>query len=106
MKLITAVINKRDADNVCDALNEKGYRFTKITTQGGFLRAKNLTLLIGADDDNVEEALGIIRTHCKERKEPVPIFTDNYQTYVSSVAEVIVGGATVFVTDVTYFERM
>ncbi|MBS6450758.1 MAG: cyclic-di-AMP receptor [Ruminococcus sp.] len=37
MKLITAVIGKKDLNPVCDALREAGYSFTKIPTSGGFL---------------------------------------------------------------------
>ena len=51
MKLITAVIGKKDLNPVCDALREAGYSFTKIPTSGGFLRSSNMTLLIGVDDD-------------------------------------------------------
>lgn len=47
MKLITAVIGKKDLNSVCDALREAGYYFTKIPTSGGFLRSNNMTLLLG-----------------------------------------------------------
>ena len=53
MKLITAVIGKKDLNPVCDALREAGYSFTKIPTSGGFLRSSNMTLLIGVDDDKL-----------------------------------------------------
>ena len=43
MKLITAVIGKKDLNPVCDALREAGYSFTKIPTSGGFLRSSNMT---------------------------------------------------------------
>ena len=36
MKLITAVIGKKDLNPVCDALREAGYSFTKIPTSGGY----------------------------------------------------------------------
>ncbi len=107
MKLITAIINKADAESVGDALREKNYRFTKIATYGGFLRKKNMTLLIGAQDENVEEALEILRSHCHERKEPVPVVSDNpYMPYGQYCSDVTVGGATVFITDVARFERL
>lgn len=53
MKLITAVIGKKDLNPVCDVLREAGYSFTKIPTSGGFLRSSNMTLLIGVDDDKL-----------------------------------------------------
>ena len=60
MKLITAVIGKKDLNPVCDALREAGYSFTKIPTSGGFLRSSNMTLLIGVDDDKLANAVELI----------------------------------------------
>ena len=57
MKMITAIINKRDADSVCDALTQENFMFTKMATTGGFLRSGNTTLLIGTDDDRVKAAV-------------------------------------------------
>lgn len=107
MKLITAIINKKDADNVSSILREQGFRFTKIATYGGFLSAKNVTLLIGVDDEQVEKALEVIRSHCRERMEPSPVVSDNpYLLYSPSCVEIPVGGATIFITNVEYYERV
>ena len=35
MKMITAIVNKDDGADVCRALTEAGYMFTKISTTGG-----------------------------------------------------------------------
>ena len=56
MKMITAIVNKKDAGDVCDALAQARYTFTKMATTGGFLKAGNVTLLIGTDDEKVDEA--------------------------------------------------
>ena len=69
MKLITAVIGKKDLNPVCDALREAGYSFTKIPTSGGFLRSSNMTLLIGVDDDKLAHAVELINSNCKTRTE-------------------------------------
>lgn len=108
MKLITAIINKKDADCVSDALREKSFRFTRIATYGGFLRAKNMTLVMGVDDEKLDEALEIIRSHCRARMEPVPaVVEDNLCTmHAAPLVEIPVGGATVFITDVVRYERM
>lgn len=94
MKLITAVIGKKDLNSVCDALREAGYYFTKIPTSGGFLRSNNMTLLLGVDDDKLNDAVELIHRNCKKHTEQ----NDN--------GKVTVGGATVFVTDVERFEKM
>ena len=66
MKLITAVIGKKDLNPVCDALREAGYSFTKIPTSGGFLRSSNMTLLIGVDDDKLAHAVELINQNCRK----------------------------------------
>ena len=106
MKMITAIINKRDAAEVCESLSKAGFSFTKMATVGGFLTAGNTTLLIGTEDHMVSPALEIIRTHCSRRVEPVHASDHTGVTTIAYPAQVTVGGATVFVTDVEHFEKM
>jgi len=107
MKLITAIVNGKDSNKVCDALTNDGFFFTRIATSGGFLKAKNITLMIGIEDEKVSSVIDIIRKNCAQRKETMSVIS-NMNTRMPSTfnTEVIVGGATVFVTDVTYFEKM
>ena len=109
MKMITAIINKKDTPNVCRSLTELHFEFTKLATTGGFLREGNTTLLIGVQDDALQNALTAIRNNCAQRVQKVPVVPPsalgttlcaNYPT------EVIVGGAIVFVSDVLHFEKM
>ncbi len=107
MKMITAIVNKRDAGEVCDALAENGVSFTKMATMGGFLKDGNVTLLIGTEDEKEEQVIEIIRTHCAKRMEAVPsVVSAGMPTFGYYKTEVPVGGATIFVSDVTRFEKM
>ena len=109
MKMITAIVNKKDAPRVCDALTEKGVEFTKLATTGGFLRAGNTTLLIGIEDERFDATLEIIRKNCARRMEKVPTppaAEMPITLHNPHVAEVLVGGAIVFVNEVSYFEKM
>lgn len=108
MKLITAIINKRDSSEVCRILSDKGFYFTKIATSGGFLSSGNVTLLIGTEDDKVNSALEIIRKNSAKRVEEVPDagYGDSMNLISRRPVTVPVGGATVFVTDVEHFEKM
>ena len=107
MKMITAIVNKRDAGVVCDALTEGEISFTKMATTGGFLKDGNVTLLIGTENDKVETVFEIIRKHCAKRMEVVPsVVNSSMPTFGYYKTEVPVGGATVFVTDVERFEKM
>lgn len=106
MKLITAIINRKDVGEVCTSLTEAGYYFTKMMSSGGFLTSGNTTLIIGTEKDKVKDVMEIIRSHCSKRTEEV---ATNLQTATPSAAypaQVTVGGATVFVTDVEEFEKM
>ena len=107
MKMITAIVNKTDAAEVCDSLAEGNFVFTKMATTGGFLKAGNVTLLIGTDDEKVDVALDLIRKHCARRTEPMPTMVNaGVPAFGYYKTEVIVGGATVFVTNVERFEKM
>ncbi len=106
MKMITAIINKKDANKVCSALIDAGFYFTKTATSGGFLTIGNTTLIMGVEDDKVEFALDIVRTHSSRRTEMVTGMVGEAMTSAIMPAEVVVGGATVFVTDVERFEKM
>lgn len=107
MKLITAIVNGKDVNNVCKALTKSGFAFTKIATTGGFLKSNNITLIMGVDDDKVDAALEIMHENCMQRKVPLPAGTsfDGWSTEPAYITEVLVGGATVFITDVVRFEK-
>ena len=53
MKLITAIVNRRDTSEVCAALTDAGFYFTRMASTGGFLTGGNSTLLIGTEEDRV-----------------------------------------------------
>ncbi len=106
MKMITAIVNKKDINRVCTSLTEAGFFFTKMASIGGFLSSGNTTLIIGTENEKVEELLNIIRTHCSKRKEIISSPMQLTAPTVTYPTEVIVGGATVFVTDVEHFEKM
>ena len=90
-----------------EELAEEKFAFTKMATTGGFLKAGNVTLLMGVDDDKVDTALAIIRKHCAQRMEPMPaVVNAGVPAFSYDKTEVLVGGATVFVTPVEQFIKM
>jgi uncharacterized protein YaaQ len=108
MKLIVSIINSDDARGLTDALMREGYRATTIGTTGGFLRQGNATLLIGTEDENVDEVLEIIRHNCRTRSQyvnPMPPVMESGELYMPSPVEVQVGGAVVFVLNIDRAQR-
>ena len=109
MKLIIAIVQDEDASRLISAMMSDGYRVTKLATTGGFLRSGNTTLLVGVEDEKVNDALGIIESTCKSRKQiatsPAPI-SGTSGVYMPYPIEVTVGGATIFVLDVEQFSKI
>ncbi len=69
MKLIIAIIRDVDNEAVCQALIGADYRVTQVASTGGFLRKGSTTLMIGVEDDRLQEALKIIREHTTRPQE-------------------------------------
>ena len=69
-KLIIAVVQNEDADAVVDALLEDEFRATRLASTGGFLRRGNTTLMIGADQEQVDRVLDLIRQHARSGNAP------------------------------------
>ena len=109
MKLIIAIVQDEDASRLISTLMADGYRVTKLATTGGFLRSGNTTLLVGVEDDMLDNAMTIIEKVCKSRKQiataPSPI-SGATGVFVPYPIEVTVGGATIFVLDVEQFKKI
>lgn len=71
MKLIIAVVQDKDSNRLINALNEAKFQTTKLATTGGFLKEGNTTLIIGCQDEYVDEALKIIKENCSQREQMV-----------------------------------
>jgi uncharacterized protein YaaQ len=67
MKLIIAVVQNKGADAVIDALVAADYRATRFASTGGFLRRGNATIMIGVQDQQVDQVIDIIRTEARQR---------------------------------------
>ena len=108
MKLVFAIVHNDDARKLTDALRDHNFQFTLISTTGGFLREGNATILIGVDEDKLEDALVQIRSNCVTRTQfvnPMPPVMEPGELYLAQPVEVQVGGATVFVLNVDRFEK-
>ncbi|HEY45627.1 MAG: hypothetical protein AMJ88_05585 [Anaerolineae bacterium SM23_ 63] len=61
MKLIIVILGDEVAEEALRDLIEREFRVTRVASTGGFLRRGNTTLLIGTQDDRVDDALEVIR---------------------------------------------
>ena len=110
MKLIVAIVQDEDAGRVVSALMDKGFGVSKLATTGGFLRAGNTTLISGVEDEKLDSALAIIERICKSREQITASATHmsggTSGVYVPYPIKVTVGGATVFVLEVSQFLKV
>jgi uncharacterized protein YaaQ len=70
MKMLIVVLRDEDAEEVLEALIENSFGVTRIATTGGFFRRGNTTLIIGTEEQRVDEALGVIKENAKAPDDP------------------------------------
>ncbi len=68
MKLIIAIVNDEFSTKVIRGLMKNKIRTTKLSSTGGFLKAGNTTLLIGAEDEDIDSVVEMIKRECKSTK--------------------------------------
>ncbi len=107
MKLVIAIVNKDDSGAVSSALNKAGHYVTKLASSGGFLRKGNVTLLIGTDEDKLDDVISIIKSEAKQRVEKMPTMNSLAlpEVTMATMIDVVVGGATIFILNVEQFEK-
>ncbi|MCD4826155.1 MAG: cyclic-di-AMP receptor [Acholeplasmataceae bacterium] len=107
MKMIIAIVSNDDANKVQKALVKEKFFSTRLSSTGGFLRAGNVTFMIGVNDEKVPQALEVIEAHSKKRSRLVPnTIVNEFGSFSSLPIEVEVGGATVFVLNVDQFIKI
>ena len=108
MKLILAIIQSADEADTVQELNAHGFFVTKLSTTGGFLKAKNTTLLIGTEDEKVDGVIETLRKFAGHRMQLSPVTGADMRIFSPSgahMAEVPVGGGVVFVVDIDKAEK-
>lgn len=68
MRLVIAVMDRKDALTVTDRLRAAGFGVTRLASTGGFLQRGNVTLFTGVEDDRVEAALSVLREAVQDRQ--------------------------------------
>lgn len=106
-KLVIAIVSNEDSTVASRALTKAGFWVTRLATTGGFLMSGNTTMLIGTEEDKVEEVIGIIGENSRKRTKIVASNSSfNSGMYAGMPVEVTVGGATIFVVDVERYEKL
>lgn len=107
MKLVVAIVSNEDSTPASRALTKARFSVTRLATTGGFLMSGNTTLLIGTEENRVDEVLKILEENSRKRSKIISSNTSfNAGVYSGMPVEVAVGGATVFVIEVDRYEKL
>ena len=103
--LLVAIVQDSDADRVVEALNASGHRSTRIPSVGGFLGTSNATFIVGLEEDEEADVIGIFERECSGREVDVPlVLLDRLKD--ASPRVVRYGGATIFVVELRRIVRV
>lgn len=94
MKLIIAIVHDDFLKDVTRSLTKEKYRTTRLSSTGGFLKAGNTTILIGVEDEKVDEVIEIIEDKCST------------QNVKKGKRDLKVGGANLFIIDMADFKKI
>ena len=63
MKLIIAITRDEDCEKLIGDLIANEYRVTRIASTGGFLRRGMTTMMIGIDDEKVDDVISLLKSN-------------------------------------------
>ena len=109
-KMLLAVIQGDDYAETVDDLNRSGFFATVLSSTGGFLKKRSITLMIGVEEHRVQDVLDILRRAAGRRQQMT------YSNMSMSAAgpspsmpmipvQMSVGGAVVFIMDLDDIQK-
>ena len=104
MKMVMAVVQREEAENVLQALIAAGHTATLIESRGGMLRQAWMTMFVAVKNEAVDTVLGIIKTNCVSDVNVGAREQAAQDSSRLSSAQAKVGGAVTFVWDLDKFE--
>lgn len=94
MKMVVAIVDDQMAAGLIETLTRKGFRLTKLSSTGGFLRRGSTTILSGVDDSEAKLLVQVIKDYLEARA------LKSLEVYTDQTRSVQRGTATVFVLPV------
>lgn len=109
-KMLLAVVQGDDYPDTVDELTRSGFFATVLSSTGGFLKKRSVTLMIGVEEHRVQAALDVLR-HSAGRRQQM-----TYSNMSMSAAgpnpsmpiipvQMSVGGAVVFIMDLDDIQK-
>ena len=110
-KLVLAVLQESDYDATVEVLSSHQIFVTKLSSSGGFLKKKNVTVMIGVEEDRLPQVLEILKTCAGRRQDTMyTVAAASPDSPCASTTQAIpipveTGGVTVFVMDLDSLEK-
>ncbi len=104
--LVSAIIQIQDVENTITALMQEGVSVTRLSSSGGFLGRRNVTLLIGIPKEKLECVIEILTHTCRRRVEYIATPLEGSPFHLPLSTPVSIGGAKVFTIPVEYYEEV
>lgn len=110
-KMIIAILQNDDYHQVIADLNEHGFYVTVLHSSGGFLKKPNATIMIGLENERLEDALALLKHYGKRTEMEYQPTTSTVGMSVPPLSmnpvpvPVSCGGIVLFVLDVTKYDR-
>lgn len=109
-KLILAVIQGDDYADTVDELNRSGFFATLLSSTGGFLKKRSVTLMIGVEEARVQAVLDILK-QCAGRRQQMT-YSNMAMTAGGATpsipmmpVQMSVGGVVVFILDLNEIQK-
>jgi uncharacterized protein YaaQ len=103
--MMIAVVQAQDADSSFETLKGLGVSVTRLSSVGGFLGRKNVTLLIGLADEKKNNVMSALQENCRQRVEYIAVPLESAPLPLPTPTPITVGGATIFSLDIEQFEE-
>lgn len=103
--LMVSVVQSQDAEVTENRLADEATSVTRLPSLGAFLGRRNATLLIGMPHELKDKVIDILHENCRQRIEFIAVPLESAPMPMPAPTPVTVGGATVFLLEVEYFEE-
>lgn len=104
--MMLAVVQEQDAPKAGEALARLAVPVTAFPSVGGFLGRRNVTLMIGVPEGQLDDIVTALKESCKRRVEFVARPLLQAGLPLPAPQQVTVGGATVFLFPVEHYEEL
>ena len=67
-QLVIAILQKDDFEETSSELAQNGFFMTRLSSSGGFLRKENITIMIGVEENRLDELMELLKKTAGRRE--------------------------------------